>query len=144
MASVGELGNDCLQGYAGTDILFGNSGSDTLWGEIGNDILYGGQGEDWLHGGGESDILQGDRGNDTLTGSDGGDRFDFRRNDGSDTITDFQHGLDIIGLKEGLTFEDLAIVQAGNDTQIGIDGSLLVTLMVVSTNTLTIDDFALV
>ncbi len=141
---LGELGNDCLQGYAGSDILFGNTGNDTLWGDSGSDTLYGGQGNDWLNGGSETDVLLGDRGDDTLTGSAGGDRFDFRRGDGSDIVTDFQDGIDIIGLKEGLTFETLTIVEVGSDTQISVNENILVTLLGVNANTISVEDFALV
>jgi uncharacterized delta-60 repeat protein len=140
---LGELGNDCVQGYAGIDILFGNGDSDTLWGDTGSDTLYGGQGNDWLNGGSDTDVLLGERGDDTLTGSAGGDRFDFRRGDGSDIVTDFQEGLDIIGLKEGLVFEDLAIATVGSDTQIRVGDRLLVTLMGVDANAISAEDFAL-
>jgi uncharacterized delta-60 repeat protein len=141
---LGELGNDCVQGYAGSDILFGNGDSDTLWGDSGSDTLYGGQGNDWLNGGSDTDVLLGDFGDDTLTGSAGGDRFDFRRGDGSDIVTDFQDGIDIIGLKEGLVFEDLAIATVGSDTQIRVDDRILVSLLGVNANTISVEDFALV
>ena len=48
-------------------------------------ILDGGDGNDVLHGG---------QGNDVLMGGAGSDRFDFSGINGTDTITDFQHGLD--------------------------------------------------
>jgi hypothetical protein len=97
-----------------------------------------------LNGGSETDILLGKRGDDTLTGSAGGDRFDFRRNEGSDIVTDFQDGIDIIGLKDGLVFEDLAIATVGSDTQILVGDRILVTLLGVNANTISVEDFALV
>lgn len=118
---VGNFGNDCLHGQAGNDLFYGNTGSDTISGEEWSDTLLGGQDGDILLGEGGIDVLQGDRGDDTLIGGIGGDRFDFRRDDGNDIITDFTDGVDIIGLKAGLTFGELAIVQVGNDTQISAD-----------------------
>ena len=50
-------------------------------------ILDGGDGNDVLHGG---------QGNDLLMGGAGSDRFEFSGLNGTDTIADFQHGLDQI------------------------------------------------
>ena len=52
-------------------------------------ILDGGDGNDVLHGG---------SGNDLLIGGAGADRFAFSGSNGTDTIADFQHGLDAIDI----------------------------------------------
>jgi Ca2+-binding RTX toxin-like protein len=122
---LGNLGNDCLHGQTGNDVLSGNTGSDVIHGEEGSDTLLGGQDGDILLGEAGTDVLKGDRGDDTLTGGSGGDRFDLRRGDGSDIITDFTDGVDVIGLKEGLTFVELVIIQMGNSIQISTDGSIV-------------------
>jgi Lamin Tail Domain/RTX calcium-binding nonapeptide repeat (4 copies) len=140
---LGNFGNDCLHGQAGNDLFYGNSGSDTVSSEEGSDTLFGGQDEDILLGEAGTDILSGDRGDDTLTGGTGGDRFDFHRDDGSDTIVDFTDGTDIIGLKEGLTFANLTIVQAGDDTQISADG-LTIMLPGIEVGAIDLADFAVV
>ncbi|RMG06416.1 MAG: calcium-binding protein, partial [Cyanobacteria bacterium J055] len=102
------------------------------------------QENDVLHGGAGEDILSGDLGNDVLTGGDGGDRFDFRAIDGADIITDFTDGQDLLGLKEGLTFEQLAIVQVGSDTVVTAAGGLSITLQGVNFVTIDRSDFIVI
>jgi serralysin len=65
----------------------------------GNDVanVFDGQGGD--------DVLIGGLGNDTLTGGAGNELFVFANNGSTDTITDFQTGLDKIDL--GVTAADV-------------------------------------
>ena len=83
-------GNDVLKGKGGNDKLYGGKGKDKLFGDAGNDKLFGGKGNDKLFGG---------KGNDKLTGGKGKDVFVFKKNEGKDTITDFQNSKDKIDLK---------------------------------------------
>ena len=140
---TGDRGNDELRCEEGDDIGFGNTDADLLDGGTGNDILYGGRDSDTLLGGDGDDILSGDLGDDLLTGGAGGDRFDFRIGDGTDIVTDFTDGEDIIGLRGGLTFTDLTISAVGNDTQILAEG-LSITLQGVDVGAIDSADFALV
>ena len=133
---AGDLGHDCLDGEAGDDRLFGNLGADLLDGGLDDDRLYGGRENDTLLGGIGRDVLSGDLGNDWLVGGLGSDRFDFRPGDGSDAIADFTDGVDIIGLREGLTFADLTVTPVGNDTQIVATG---LTIVLLGVNTDAID-----
>jgi hemolysin type calcium-binding protein/VCBS repeat protein len=64
----------------------------------GPDNLLGSPDDDELLGLGGDDTLNGGPGNDTLTGGDGADRFFFAASPGTDTITDFSSGQDIITL----------------------------------------------
>ena len=131
----GAAGVDTLFGGDGDDVLYGGDDDDGLKGEIGDDVLYGGNrrdilfgggGDDALYGGDEDDALLGESGNDTLdggddtdtlTGGDGSDTFVIRKGDGSsgfifaNRITDFEDGVDRIGLDSGLAFSELTIVQ---------------------------------
>ena len=81
-------------------------------------ILDGGDGNDVLHGG---------QGNDVLMGGAGSDRFEFSGINGTDTIADFQHGLDqirITGYGAALdNFSDLAgrMAQVGADVHIDLE-----------------------
>ena len=136
-------GDDKLCGGAGDDRIFGNEGDDKLTGNSGDDRLYGGRGNDTITAGSGSDILSAEQGNDILTGNGGGDRFDFGANHGTNIITDFTDGEDLIGLKDGITFAQLSIAQVGNDTQI-TTGDLSVTLQGVNVSAIGSDDFALV
>ena len=94
-------GNDTLVSYGGRDKLYGGSGDDQLIGHEDKDQLYGGSGEDWLDGG---------QGNDVLTGGGGADIFHINLKyapvnsfkgtpiDNHDRVTDFELGIDKIGL----------------------------------------------
>jgi serralysin len=81
-----------------------------------------------LDAGDGNDVLHGGQGSDLLTGGAGADRFEFSGFNGTDTIVDFQQGLDkidILGYGGVLNkFGDLAghISQAGADTHINLGG----------------------
>ena len=113
-------GNDFISGGKGNDRLFGQDGNDTICGCEGNDLLRGGKGNDTLNGGKGRDILVGGLGNDTLTGGAGRDRFRFAPGTGTDTVTDFTVGKDLIELARGLKFSDLQITQGVGATVIGL------------------------
>jgi Ca2+-binding RTX toxin-like protein len=89
-------GNNKLYGQDGDDVLYASSGTNLLDGGTGHDQLYGGTGTDTLYGGDGNDILRGGAGNDILTGGAGADQFVFEtaKQNGVDTITDFQVGTD--------------------------------------------------
>jgi len=72
---------------------------------------------------GLEDILNGGAGNDILTGGSGADIIELDFGSGSDTMTDFEDGLDIIDLSAtGLTFADLTIADNGSgDVVISFD-----------------------
>lgn len=75
-----------------------NATGDTLTGAGGTDLIIGGAGNDILTGGVGDDIIQDGRGSGTLTGGSGADIFTLIFNGETDTITDFQVGIDQIGL----------------------------------------------
>ncbi|MEG4029166.1 MULTISPECIES: SdrD B-like domain-containing protein [unclassified Microcoleus] len=138
-------GQDQICGGLGNDLLFGNEGQDTVNGETGNDTLYGGKDEDSLLGSAGDDFLFGDQGNDTLIGGTGNDGFILGLDLGSETILDFQYGIDSIGLIGGLNFSQLSIVAENTSTLIRVTGSgqLLATLSNVPASVITATDFAL-
>jgi len=107
----GGTGNDTLVSGAGNDTLIGNAGRDSLSGGAGNDILQGLLGRDTLDGGRGADIIDGGKGNDMLHGGDGADRFVFRASEnGFDTVSDFNHGEDILAITGLSSFGDLTII----------------------------------
>ncbi|WP_190761265.1 FG-GAP-like repeat-containing protein [Microcoleus sp. FACHB-68] len=137
----GDMGSDNLAGNEGNDLLFGNAGSDNLNGGEGNDSLHGGKDDDTLTGGNGNDILNGDMGNDTLIGGAGSDLFVLKSGAGSDTITDFIDGEDLLGLSAGLTFENLTIIAGNNATLISAGDELLATLNGLQPGLITVNDF---
>ncbi len=104
-------GQDQVCGGAGNDLLFGNEGSDTINGDAGNDTILGGKDSDSLVGGAGDDVLIGDEGSDTILGGSGGDLFVLTAAQGSDVISDFRKGEDLLSLGGGLTFTQLSISQ---------------------------------
>jgi hypothetical protein len=157
----GNTGDDSLSGGEGNDQLFGGKDQDILFGDGGNDILFGDIGNDSLFGNAGADILNGGEGNDTLVGGFGNDRLDG--NEGADIlsgglgsdvfvlsavaegdiIVDFTDGEDGFALPEGTTFEDLTIVQVGDDVYIQQDDQLLATVENVMAELITEIDFVI-
>ncbi|MEL7330437.1 MAG: hypothetical protein AAGJ69_11485, partial [Cyanobacteria bacterium J06559_1] len=133
----------------GNDIIFGGNGNDRIGGKSGNDILSGDAGDDFIWGDDGDDIIMGVTGNDTLVGDNfsngsGSDLFVFGSGDGTDTILDFEVGIDRIGLIAGeLTFTDLTITQDGSDTLLGVtsSGETLAILNGVQASSLTESSF---
>ncbi|MGE5658629.1 MAG: DUF4347 domain-containing protein [Actinomycetota bacterium] len=139
----GGKDNDTLCGGDGNDELFGNNNDDVICGGLGEDTLYGGKGNDILYGDEGNDVFSGDLGDDTLVGGAGNDVFILAPIAGTDTILDFQKGLDSIRLTGGLTFDQLSISGSSNASIIRVasTGQILATLSGISVNTLTAQDF---
>lgn len=108
-------------------------------GSNGRQTLVGGDGDDLLEGFKGRDILVGGLGDDILTGGNGEDTFALSTNSGHDIITDYKDNYDVIGLSNGLTYNDLSLV--GNDIRLAGSGAILATLSGFDTTTLTANDF---
>jgi 5'/3'-nucleotidase SurE len=100
----GGLGNDQIGGKAGNDQLFGDEGDDFIWGDDGDDLMSGGLGNDTLTG-------------DDFSGGEGTDTFVLAVGEGTDTIVDFEVGIDVIALAN-LTFTDLSLTSENGNTLI--------------------------
>ena len=90
----GNGGNDTMHGDNGNDAMRGGSGDDTMYGNDGRDNLLADSGNDTLSGGAGNDKLTGGTGDDLLIGGAGADAFLFASGDGTDTIQDFEVGVD--------------------------------------------------
>ncbi len=91
--------DDTLIGSDQDNYINGEGGSDTIKGGGGDDTLVGGGGSgivDILDGGDGDDLLYGESGFDTLTGGAGADTFLIRKDQGTDTIKDFDLTEDMI------------------------------------------------
>ncbi len=138
-AAVGFDGNDFIDVGAGNDRAFGSGGDDVVIGGAGDDILRGdneaaGNGADTIIGGAGNDLLKGDG-----TGLVGADTFVFAAGDGSDTIEDFQTGVDTLDFS-AFGDADINISQQGNDAVVNV-GDVDVTLRGVDADDLGDDDF---
>ncbi len=140
----GKQGNDTIIGFDGSDRMYGDLGNDFLDGSQKDDSLYGGKGNDTLLGGNGDDLLDGGLGNDSLTGGNGVDRFLLAANSGTDTITDFEDGKDLLKLDSGLTFSQISITTSNSATFIRLreTGEILATLNGVNANQITLADFS--
>ncbi len=147
----GEDGDDVLRGdlnsrepggtVGGADLISGGAGSDRIGGKGGNDSLYGDEGDDQIYGDAGDDLIRGGFGNDILVGDDfsggtGSDTFVLAAGEGTDTIQDFQVGVDLLELVEGLSFGQLAIAQEESNTLIRFNDETLALLTGVNASTL--------
>ncbi|MDJ0708478.1 MAG: CAP domain-containing protein [Leptolyngbyaceae cyanobacterium MO_188.B28] len=143
----GEAGDDVLRGddnrrasggtIGGDDIIFGGQGDDRIGGKGGNDFLLGGAGDDRIWGDDGDDLLWGGLGDDILVGDDsssgsGQDIFVLAVGGGTDTLKDFQVGVDLIGLAYDLNFGSLSVISNGDDTLIKVHESFLAVVNGVS------------
>ena len=163
----GDNGDDTLNGGAGSDTLDGGTGGDVLNGGAGVDLASykfssagvaidlalgaasGGTATgdtlisiENVEGSSFNDTIDGGLGNDWLSGGTGTDTFIFKAGWGSDTVFDFEDGLDMLDLSQsGLAFADLTITQSGSDTIISELGDNTIQLDDTATIDITQTDF---
>lgn len=109
--AIGSAQDDRLTGSEFANLLKGKDGWDVLIGNDGDDVLAGGNGVDELDGGLGDDALVGGAGDDTLTGGAGRDEFRFRPNHGTDQVSDFVVGEDLLAFY-GFSFRSKAAALA--------------------------------
>ncbi len=142
----GDLNNRSPGGsVGGNDTINGGSGNDQIGGKGGNDSLFGDEGDDLIWGDDGDDILRGGLGNDTLTGDDfsggeGSDTFVLAAGEGTDTIVDFEVGIDVIGLAN-LTFADLTLTSESGNIAIAFSDEMLALVEGVDVSSFTEDSF---
>ncbi len=114
-----------IRGTSADDDFVGTMFADVIRGKGGNDKIFGGDQDDIILGGDGNDELSGGKGDDTLGGGAGRDIFVFKKQDGKDTIKDFEDGKDKIDLS-AFKFADKAAALAefyeiggGNNDKLG-------------------------
>jgi Ca2+-binding RTX toxin-like protein len=135
-------GEDRLRGTDNDDRILGLSGDDRIRGRDGDDTLLGGPGDDRMRGDDDNDILIGGLGNDVLFGNDGNDTFVLASGNGTDTIRDFENSSDLIGLAEGLAFDNLSF--SGSRIILTATTEVLAILNGIDAESLTKSDFTTV
>lgn len=126
LGAGGDAEGDIISGF---EQINGSKYSDNLTADEGNNRLNGRAG---------NDILDGGLGQDTLKGGAGSDLFIISPDSGVDRIIDLNldEG-DLIGLSDGLAFEDLSFTE----DFILAENQLIAIIRSVDTNTLTSNDF---
>ncbi len=160
----GGAGNDTLQVIEGSrQNLYGGLGDDTLISGGSNNRLYGGSGDDKLFsnfndslfgGDGDDVLFAGNQGNNRLTGGAGADQFwivNASLPTSKNIATDFTPGIDAIGIDAigiggigVIQFSDLTLLQQGNDTLVKIGNTEVVSLIGITANMLTTNDFTFI
>ena len=121
-----NMNDRILTKAAGIDHDFdGGGGNDTLSGNAGNDTLSGGTG------------------NDSLTGGAGSDSFVFAPGFGQDVVQDFEDGIDMVDLRDGLAFADLTLstIPGGVRVEITAEQGTWINLMGVTLAQIDAADF---
>ncbi|MEM6421326.1 MAG: CHRD domain-containing protein, partial [Pseudomonadota bacterium] len=140
IANTGVVGEDVIDNVVETDVL---RSIENVIGSDDGDVLIGSDAVNALSGGDGDDLLRGEGGNDVLTGGEGADVFAFAAGDGTDTIVDFEAGVDRIEVSDFGSDFDLvsAAVQDGSDVVISFGNDTAARLQNVQLNELTNDDF---
>ncbi|WP_317279148.1 beta strand repeat-containing protein, partial [Kordiimonas aquimaris] len=137
-------------GFGGVTITGSPDNRNTFYDEldfsnvtlIGIESINVGAGHDTVIGSAGADVIIGGTGNDQLTGGAGDDVFKATDGFGTDTITDFTIGSDIIDFSDTNTqFTDLTITQNGANTQVADSLGNILILEGIQANSLTESDF---
>ena len=138
---IGNSGNNIIDGAFGADTMVGEAGDDNYYVDNINDIVIENQNEgvdtvystvshalssnvenltfmgtDNVDGEGNDldNIIIGNSGNNVLAGGAGNDSYIFNLGDGDDIIND-RSGVDTIKFGEGVTLDNISIINNGND-----------------------------
>lgn len=138
---LGGAGNDTIYGGSQSDLIDGGSGDDLIFANGGDDIILAGPGNDIIYTGSGDDLINGGTGNDTIWLGGGRDTVVLTKDNGVDTINNFQIGQTVFGLTGGLGFTDLSIMQGDGAALIHAGTDLLASVSWVQANSLTADNF---
>lgn len=152
----GTVDADILEINTANQLVFAGDGNDLIDASFssgnnridtgdGDDTVILGTGDRIVAGVGADRFFTGSGGDNTLTGGAGADQFwiAVAQTPGSpNTITDFNHTEDVIGIAGlNLGFDDLNISQSENDVLISGNGSELAILQGINADSLSADNF---
>ncbi len=131
----GTIEDDTLDLTGGKNLVFAGEGNDTVTISGGNNRIYGSGGDDTFFLGT----------GDYVVGGEGADRFwiaDGEFPTVANRIADFELNGDVIGFKNlGISFDDLAFTQDGDNTLIVVENRNVAILAGVNGDTLTSERF---
>ena len=133
-----------LNDVSADDFAFLNNDGNNINGGTGADSLTGGAGDDTIDGGGGSDNITGGQGSDILTGGAGADIFIFNAGDGTDVITDFTPGEDLIELSGEFPSQILTLQQAQGGALLSFSETDGILLLGLTVNQISPDDFIVI
>ena len=123
----------------GADEATGNDNANVLIGSNGADLISGRDGADTLRGGAGADTIVGGNGADELTGDGGIDVFLYNSaNLGADTITDYEAGVDLFTVDNGVTV--VSNLAAGSDAIITLSTGDVITIVGVAPGDIVVED----
>jgi len=130
--------------FDNVSIAYGTTIENAIGGSA-RDLLQGNEVANTLQGMGGNDVLHGFEGNDTLVGGDGADTFVYGAKDltGTDTISDFQTGVDKIDLTAltGVTASDVSYNATTHQVEINVDHIGAADLFINSMHTVASGDY---
>jgi serralysin len=117
----------------------GNEFNNNITGNETANLLVGREGNDTLNGAAGADTLVGGASNDSLIGGSGTDIFLYSGSGlGADTISDYESGVDIIQLSNGLT--EVARMASGSDVEVTLSSGDLILVLGVQVGDLQVDE----
>jgi Ca2+-binding RTX toxin-like protein len=128
-SGVGRFEINPNAGGTAGQVMLGGAGDDQLTGTAGADQILGGAGNDQLRGGDGADVLVDGAGADQMWGGAGADVFVLVRDGQTDTIRDFELGIDRIDISQMgrfYTVEALGFESRGDGARLSIGGETLV------------------
>ncbi|MDQ7251718.1 putative Ig domain-containing protein, partial [Dongia sedimenti] len=130
----GAAGDDVIKSLDGDDRVDGREGDDSIDSGAGNDTILGGYGDDTLQSGDGNDVIDGGQGNDSIDGGKGNDIYNFKKNDGKDTI--YADPFDIVRFDSSVKASDISFagVQAARLPGQGVGVSPGLSLKINGTN----------
>jgi len=142
-------GNDQIFAAEGANTIDAGSGNDKVFAGAGDDLIYGGLGDDTISAAEGNNTIYGGAGQNIITSGSGRDLFVLATG-GTNTITLFNRGKDLLGLSGGLSFGQLAIAQKSKNgesfTEVSVAGTsnVLAILKGVQASSLTSAAFSVV
>ena len=131
----------------GDDLIDATQGNNNrIYGASGNDIIIVGESNRIFGDAGDDRIFMTSNGDNLITGGEGADQFwvaSAAIPESTNTVDDFTSGEDVIGIAGlGVGFDEISLVQQGENTSIGAGSADLATLTGINANDLSADNFA--